>query len=383
MGFIMLNVENEVRQIEAVGVRLIKVIGNRGILEIIAIFSIVLFTGILVAVAAVRTSSTSIIYNTLADPRFIDFSYFLDATLVLVIALLVLRRHGHHSNTLLFEVLEGMVTPLTSFFAFLLIFAILLPQSVASGMIYVYSTAIALALLLLKDRYHRLRDLTTIVSSIGVGLILGFNFPFSYALFILAAIAIYDYVGVFKTREMVSLAGAFSYCNLSFLISVSDLEAVPKWGLSDKEIGSYMDYLSRMHDLQDPSFCRILRSGKLPVISQISLGEGDLSLPLMAAVSAYVSFSGTLAAVVVLGSIIGMVATMLILKVYKRPIPAIPPLFSFIGIFAGSYMLATGINFGFHYLGVLLVIVSALAMLIDLVTITRRMHSKGTHVMHV
>ena len=80
---------------------MIKVVGNRAIFEIIAIFITVLLIGILIAIAAIRTSSVSILYNTLQDPRFADLSYALDATLVFIITLLLLRRHKHHSNTIL------------------------------------------------------------------------------------------------------------------------------------------------------------------------------------------------------------------------------------------------------------------------------------------
>jgi presenilin-like A22 family membrane protease len=356
-----------------VGVNLIKVVGDRSIIEIIAIFTVVLLAGMLVSIAAVKTSSISIIYNTLSNPRFADLSYVIDATLVLIVSLLILRRHTHHSNTMLFEALEAIVISFTSFFFFLLVFATLMPQCVASGYIYVYSAVLALMLVLLKDRYHRLRDLATMVSSIGVGLILGLNFAFGWAMLILALVAVYDYVGVFKSDEMITLAKAVSTNDLSFLLSVSDLEAVPKWGLNEKEIEDYMNYLANVHELDDPRFKKILQKGELPVISQISLGEGDLSLPLMAAVSAYFTLGPLMGMVVALGAIVGAIATMLILREYKHPIPAVPPLFAFIGIFAGTALIFTKAP-DWYYFGALLIVASAVTMLIDILTITRRMH---------
>ncbi len=361
---------------------MIKVVGNREILEIIAIFVIVMTVGILIAIAAVRTQSVSILSNTLQDPRFADLSYALDATLVFIIALLVLRRHSHHSNTILFEALEGIVISFTSFFMFLLLFAILLPQTVTTGYIYVYAAVMAIMLVIFKDRFHKLSDLATVLSAVGVGLILGFNFAFNYAILIFAAVAVYDYIGVFKSNEMINLAKAFSSSNVSFLISVSDLEAVPEWGLSHKEIEDYMNYLSSIHELNDPKFKKILQSGKLPVICQLALGEGDLSLPLMVAVSACVSISHAFAGVVVIGAVAGIFLTMLLLKEYKHPIPAIPPLFSTVGIVSGIAFLvihATGTSHlgnvsGTYQLGILMIAVSSLMMLTDIVTIARRMH---------
>lgn len=352
---------------------MIKVVGNRAIFEIIAIFITVLLIGILIAIAAIRTSSVSILYNTLQDPRFADLSYALDATLVFIITLLLLRRHKHHSNTILFEALEGIVISFTSFFMLLLLFAILIPQSVTSGYVYLYAATLAIMLVALKDKFHRLSDFATVVSAIGVGLILGFNFAFEYAILIFAAVAVYDYIGVFKTNEMVTLAKAFSSGNVSFLISVSDLEAVPEWGLSHKEIEDYMNYLSSIHELNDPPFKKILQHGRLPVICQLALGEGDLSLPLMVAVSAFTSFSHMLGAVVIMGSVAGIFLTMMLLKAYKHPIPAIPPLFASVGIFTGiAFLFIHATNT--YQLGILIVAASALMMLIDIMTIAKRMH---------
>ncbi len=354
---------------------MIKVIGNRGLLEIVAIFIVVMFAGVSIAIAAMGAGSTSILYDTFVAPGFQVFSYLLDATIVLILALLVLRRHRHHSNTFLFEALEGVVTAFTSFFAFLLVFATAMPGSVAGGAVYAYAAVLAMALILLKERYQRLRDLTTVVSCIGVGLVLGLNFPFVYSILLLGAVAVYDYVAVFKTKEMVTLARAVSSNNLSFLISVSDLEAVPKGGLSEKEIATYMACLKDENQLGNPRCRRILAKGELPVMSQISLGEGDLCLPLMAAISAYASFSHAMAMVVIFGSIVGIVATMTILKVYKRPIPAIPPLFACIGLSVGTavIIMENGTACTLCYAGGLLILACAVTMIIDITTIANRM----------
>jgi presenilin-like A22 family membrane protease len=352
---------------------LIKVVGNKGIIGIIVIFLAVIAAGMLIEMGAVSTYSVSIMYNTLMNPEFTIVSYILDLTLILTLALIVLRRHRHYSNTLLFGMLESNVTGFTSFFVFLMLFAILVPQEINNGGIYMYSVAISVFLIMLKNRYPWLRDLTTAISSVGVGLVLGLNLTFGYALFLLAIVAVYDYIGVFKTREMMSLANAFSSHNSSFLISVSDLEAVPRWGFSNKEVAEYMKYLEETHDINRPKFRKILQSGKLPVVSEISLGEGDLSLPLMVAISAYSSFSYALGAVVVLGSVIGMIITMLTLKIYKRPIPAIPPLFASIDMFVGIALIFTSAT---SLYGALLITISAFVMFVDILTISRNMRNE-------
>jgi presenilin-like A22 family membrane protease len=212
-----------------------------------------------------------------------------------------------------------------------------------------------------------------------VGLVLGLNFQFWYAILIFGAVAVYDYVAVFRTREMTALANTVSSNNLSFLISVADLESVPKQGLSDAEVASYMKYLSDSHEVDDPRFKRILKSGRLPVMSQVSLGEGDLCLPLMAAVSAYVTFGSVMLAIVLLGAVMGIVATMAMLKMYKHPIPAIPPLFAFVCLPAGIALLRAGAGSSAYLWAAILVIVSALVLFIDMVTVVSRMRRGGAH----
>ncbi|MGA3021129.1 MAG: presenilin family intramembrane aspartyl protease, partial [Candidatus Micrarchaeales archaeon] len=307
---------------------MIKVVGNKGIIGIIAIFIGVIAAGMLIEIEAVSTFSVSIMYSTLLNPKFTIISYILDLTLVLILALIVLRRHRHYSNTLLFGMLESNVTGFTSFFVFLMLFAILIPQGVENGGVYMYSVALSIILIMLKNKYPQLRDLTTAVSSVGVGLVLGLNLTFGYALFLLAIVAVYDYIGVFKTREMMSLANAFSSHNSSFLISVSDLEAVPRWGFSSKEVAEYMKYLEETHDINKLKFRKILQNGKLPVVSQISLGEGDLGLPLMVAISAYFTFGNFFMSYAILvGSLLGLFAATYALQRYRKPLPAIPPIF--------------------------------------------------------
>ena len=351
-------------------------VGTKGIVGIVAIFTAVLIIGLVIAFYAVKTGSIPILYSSLSNPRFIYFSYFVDATLALIILLLFLRRHRHHSNTLLFELLEGIVVSFTSFFALLLIAAILAPAHVSDGWAYIAAGVAAIGIVVVKDLHPRLKDFATVTSSLGVGVLLGFDFQFRYALILFAAVAVYDYIGVFRSREMMTLAKAFSESNVAFLLSVSDLEAVPTGKYSKKEVEEYMAYLLRTHGLDSPRFKKILREGRLPVISRISLGEGDIGLPLMLVISAYYTFTGVqlISLMALLGGVMGMIATMLILRRYKHPLPAIPPLFAFMSIFTGMAFLAAGTLPAATT--VLIIAAGAAVMLIDMLTILVRMHPR-------
>lgn len=361
---------------------MLKVIGTRGVLEIIAMFVMVMAIGMLIAIAAVQHASVSLLYKAFSSQNFITFSYVIDAVLVLIVLLLVLRRRAR-DNTLLFRALECIVTTFTSFFLFFILFSILLPPSmVASGAIYVYAAAIPLVLVLIKEKYGRLRDFTTIMSSIGVGLVLGFNLPFEYAMIALALVAAYDYIAVFKTNDMMMMVKAFAAQDMSFLVSVSDIEAISSSGMSDAEGVKYIKCLMEDHDLNDPECRRILERGKLPVISQISLGEGDIGLPLMAVVSAYASIGPAMCAVVLMGAVAGIFVTMLMLKRYKHPIPAIPPIFAMIGIFSGVALLVSSSTGWVQSAAALLIMVCGLVMGFDILTILRKMRKAAQKVKH-
>jgi hypothetical protein len=59
----------------------------------------------------------------------------------------------------------------------------------------------------------------------------------------------------------------------------------------------------------------------------MALGTGNLAMPLMVAIAAYkVNLNFVLSFVIILGAILGLVITMLILRRYKRALPAIPPI---------------------------------------------------------
>jgi hypothetical protein len=94
----------------------------------------------------------------------------------------------------------------------------------------------------------------------------------------------------------------------------------------------------------------------------------------MAAISAYISVSQLLSLMVVLGGIAGISATMLILKKYEHPIPAIPPLFAFIGIFAGIAFIVSE-SASIYSIGATLILIGTFVMLVDMLTIVRKMHA--------
>ena len=251
---------------------------------------------------------------------------------IVVIAGAILLLMKYYRKPGLFTLMEGAVVLLATGFVFFAIFNTVFPN-VNTTYLLVAAAAITMVLIIAKNARPKLRNLIAITSSIGVGILIGFN-GFYLAYFLMLLIAIYDYVAVFVTKHMVSMAKEMSSRNLAFLIGSTDVEAVPQKYMSKGDIS---EFKKREGKSKDPLVKELVKSGVYPIISQVQLGTGDLALPLMLAVAAYISFLSYFAAMmIVLGAASGMIFTMYLLKKYKVALPAIPPLFAFINLFLAA-----------------------------------------------
>ena len=78
----------------------------------------------------------------------------------------------------------------------------------------------------------------------------------------------------------------------------------------------------------------------MPIAARSALGTGDLAVPLMLAVAAYkINLSFVPSLVVVVGSVVGVLLNMLVLRSYKKALPAIPLLLLGISVALGIYFL--------------------------------------------
>ncbi|MCL4365428.1 presenilin family intramembrane aspartyl protease [Candidatus Marsarchaeota archaeon] len=258
---------------------------------------------------------------------------------ILASAAVILIIFRFYKGKIAFVLLEAFVVFISTTFLIWIVFSTALP---AAGF---YHTAVAAAvitiiLIIAKNKKPWLRNLLAVTSSMGVGILIGFNgFALAYALMLF--IAIYDYIAVFVTKHMITLAKEISSRNLAFLIGSNDVEAIPQKYLSSKDIRQFRKE-TKVQNVKDPVIKRLIREGIIPTVSQVQLGSGDLAIPLMVAVSAFVSFLSYSAAVsVVIGSAFGMVFTMYLLKRYRVALPAIPPLFAFISLALGIFFVIT------------------------------------------
>lgn len=320
----------------------LRVIELRQLLQILAMFMIVQFAGLLLAtqvfygvgfeqakgVQVVSYSSGLLFY----------IAYIAIFSLVLLFVFRIYRGRR------LFTVFEAIVVFIPAFYVFLVCIAALLGNAYSavftggSAAVYVAAFVLAALLIIAKNRIPALRNFTAIIASIGVGLVLGITFGFGAAYAFMALLAVYDFIAVFITKHMVALADVAVSNNLSLLVMVSEAKAVPLSSLTAREKAEYRKAKPALE--RHPGLSRALaESNMVPMAARSALGTGDLAVPLMVAVSAYkISLSFTPSLFVAAGGILGVLMNMLILRRYKRALPAIPLLLLGITLALAAYL---------------------------------------------
>ena len=308
----------------------LRVIEYRQLVHILTLFLIVQFSGLLLAVQIFNGATFEQIQSAEISSAPITVLFFVGYIIIFTALLLFILKI--YKGEKLFLVIEAVVVFLSSFIVFSLVSAIPF-HAVADTLngngppaIYLVALFSSLALVVAKNRIPRLRNLAAIVSSIGAGLLLGVSFSFSISFLLMVVLAVYDFVAVFITKHMIALGDMAVSKNLAFLIMASEVKAVPLSSLSERERKEYQKE-KRALEKQGGIISEIVKSNMVPLAARTALGTGDLAIPLMLAVSAYqVQFNFELSFVIVLGAVFGLILTMLILRKYRRALPAIPPL---------------------------------------------------------
>ena len=171
------------------------------------------------------------------------------------------------------------------FTASIIVFATFFPEAIA----FVFAVElIAIRLLLPKSVF--VRNIAAVISVAGVGALIGVSLGVIPVLIFLILLSVYDFIAVFKTKHMVTLAKGISGKNLAFTLAIPTEE------------------------------------------HQFELGTGDLVLPLVFAVSvmkastAPYPFYFVPAAMVLIASIIGLLFTInWVSKHVGKALPALPP----------------------------------------------------------
>ncbi len=308
----------------------LRVIEYRQLIQIVVMFLIVQFVGLLLATQVF----TGITYNQVQSAQVVSSSVntlFLIAYIVVVSVILVAIFKIYRGERL-YQIFDAIIILVPSFIVFLVAISALEGNAFQSifgtGTILTFALAIALSIALVVAKYKRpkLRNLTAMIASVGVGLVLGVSFGFIVALIFMVILAAYDFIAVFITKHMVTLAKVAIEKNISGLIMVSEIEAVPVSMLSAAEKREYQEVKKDLVK-QGGVVGDVIANNMVPIPASTALGTGDLAVPLVLAIAAYkVKLNFVLSFVIIIGALFGLILTMFILRKYKRALPAIPPL---------------------------------------------------------
>ena len=315
-------------------------IGLRQVIYVISLFLIAQLFGLFLTVmmnspsSAYLASSAASTQN--SNPVSFVFWLVINVIIAVLIIMLILR---YYRGDLFFKLLEAYIIIFGSFFLFLVLIGDILPSM---GVVpqSLMSLALAALLFLVKNRTNKFRNVVTLATSIGAGIFIGISiglgFGFLALYFLLGIFAVYDYLAVFVLKFMIPFAREAVKRNLAFMIGSSDLEILPR-GSARRRVEK--EDLSRINNTRVKS---LIKKGNVPIVSSVMLGNGDIILPMSLVVGSYVIYANIfLSVMVVVGSTVGLMATMLLLRKYKVGLPAIPPLFAFISIALTMVFLAT------------------------------------------
>ncbi len=168
----------------------------------------------------------------------------------------------------------------------------------------------ALFLAILKFYKPSVKNLVAVISSAGVGAIFGFSLALIPAILFVIGLSLYDYLAVFHTRHMVTMAKELGKRDLSFSVSVESSRKRRATPAEIKDIKKKKGEVKKFIEER----------------THLELGTGDMAIPLMLAVSAYGYGGFTYAGAVIIGSCTGLY--LVLDYVFKRRsfLPALPPI---------------------------------------------------------
>ena len=330
-----------------------RIIEKRDFVYIFTIFLIVQFGGLLAALIIIYPPVENItaLQAQQQESGINPFVFVIEILIATAILLLIFR---FYNGDLIYRIIEGLAIFFPIFYLFLLILSRVTNNLFS---LITVSSIITIYLIYLKNKKPNLRNFMVILASIGIGVLLGMVITIEIAYIFLLLIAIYDYLSVFVTKHMVALAKQVTQRNLSFFVSSSSIMLMRK---------------KKQKKINIPKELKKYIKDSMPYVSQVALGAGDLALPLLFSLTIfYNTLNYTFTFTSIIGSLVGIIFTFYLLNKYKKPLPAIPPLFAMINIALSIFFITSNPS-----LSILLFIMGILFLVLLIATLKRNAFSR-------
>lgn len=193
-------------------------------LQLLAVFLIVQVLGLWTADFLVKENVRATIVS--ENPQDILnsiglFGYIIIFTLILLFIIKILKGWKLFA---FFKVIEALAIFGTS----LIVFSSLMPDLAALTL-----SALLVALRNLKREDILLRNIASILAAAGAGALIGVSLGIIPVIVFLVLLSAYDFIAVFKTKHMVTLAKAITKRNLSFTVAMPTREHKFELGTGD------------------------------------------------------------------------------------------------------------------------------------------------------
>lgn len=218
-------------------------------------------------------------------------------------AVLIMLAARFFKGMVFFRLLEFVVISSASAVVFFALALTILGMDFSTAL--VLGTVLGFALGAVKFIWADVKNAAAIISSAGVAALFGFSLGFLPAVIFIVLLSLYDYIAVFKTRHMITMARELSTRQLSFAVTAKSAPA-------------------RMPKEPEQAYVqRATREGE-----RMDLGTGDLSVPAMISVSAYsLGPNGLIYAIAVaIGSTVSLYLLLKFVSKRRVFLPALPPI---------------------------------------------------------
>lgn len=157
------------------------------------------------------------------------FAYILVFTAVLLAAVVYLKRYIY----LIFKAFESLAIFATALIVFAVFGSSLpIPAWLVSWLVLVAAVAVVV-LRIVYAKHLWLRNFSSVIAVAGAGALIGVSLGILPVLLFLVLLAVYDFIAVFKTKHMVTLAKSLTKKNLSFTYAMPTKKHTFELGTGD------------------------------------------------------------------------------------------------------------------------------------------------------